>query len=233
MAASVARYHRRVQIHIRVGAGAVLAAAALWLAWPVLKEQVAPHERITTEASSDRLPEVIPTHGGLLVIARIKGYETFTRRDAEPVKLLFNLVRIPLGTTVSEIRTAALYQYQIQLEEKWPIRCTAARCVVRTGPVELATPVSVYFDETTRRTESGWGRFDKAENLQALEKELSARLEERGMQPRNRDVGLRDGRNTVREFVQTWLRKETGQVREIVVLFPGEDEPPQQARPLP
>jgi hypothetical protein len=226
VAARVARYHGRVQIHIRVGAGAVLAAAALWLAWPALKEQVAPAGHVTTEATSDRLPEIIPTHGGLLVIARIKGYETFTRSDAEPVKLLFNLIQIPLGTTVSEIRTAALYQYQIKLEEKWPIRCTATRCVVRTGPVELATPVSVYFEETTRKTQSGWGRFDKAQNLQALEKELSARLEERGLQPRNRDVGLRDGRNTVREFVETWLRKETGQVREIVVLFPGEDEPP-------
>lgn len=232
--AQPARYHARVQINIRVGTGAVLAAAALWLAWPALKERVAPAPRVTTEASSDRLPEIIPTHGGLLVIARIKGYETFTRSDAEPLRLLFNLIQIPLGTTVSEIRTAALYQYQVKLEEKWPIRCTALRCVVRTGPVELATPVSVYFEETTRKTESGWGRFDKAQNLQALEKELSARLEERGRQPRNRDVGLRDGRNTVREFVETWLRKETGLAPEIVVLFPGEDEPPPTgARPQP
>ena len=228
-----ARYDGRVQINLRVVAGAVLAAAALWLAWPTVKEQFAPSPLVSTEATSDRLPEIIPTHGGLLVIARIKGYETFTRTDAEPVRLMFNLIQIPLGVTVSQIRTAALYQYQIQLEEKWPIRCSATRCVVRTGPVELATPVAIYSEETVRKTESGWGRFDKAQNLQALEKELSARLRERGLQPRNRDVGLRDGRNTVREFVQTWLRKETGVAREVVVLFPGEEEPGPGSRPLP
>ena len=233
MARRPARYHARVQINIRVGAGAVIVAAALWLAWPAVKERVAPTALVTTEATSDRLPEIIPTHGGLLVIARIKGYETFTRTDAEPVRLMFNLIQIPLGITVSEIRTAALYQYQIQLEEKWPIRCAAMRCVVRTAPVELATPVAIYSGETVRKTESGWGRFDKAQNLQALEKELSARLEERGMQPRNRDLGLRDGRETVREFVGTWLRKETGLAPEIVVLFPGEEEPAPGSRPLP
>jgi hypothetical protein len=228
-----ARYDGRVQINLRVVAGAVLAAAALWLVWPTVKERFAPSPLVSTEAASDRLPEIIPTHGGLLVIARIKGYETFTRTDAEPVRLMFNLIQIPLGVTVSQVRTAALYQYQIQLEEKWPIRCSATRCVVRTGPVELAAPVAIYSEETVRKTESGWGRFDKAQNLQALEKELSARLRERGLQPRNRDVGLRDGRNTVREFVQTWLRKETGVAREVVVLFPGEEEPGLGSRPLP
>jgi hypothetical protein len=210
-----------VQINIRIGAGAVLAAAALWWAWPAMKTHFAPGRQVTTEAASSREPVVIPTHGGILVIARIKGYETFTRSDAEPLKL-FSLIPIPLGTTVSEVRTAALYQYQIKLAEKWPIDCTPARCIVRTGPVELATPVAIYPEETSRKTQSGWGRFDKADNLKALEKELGTLLERRGNDPRNRDVGLRDGRETVREFVATWLKKETGRSRDILVLFPGE-----------
>jgi hypothetical protein len=217
-----------VQVNIRIGAGAVLAAAALWLAWPALKAHLVPQKESTTQASSGRDPEIIPTNGGILVIARIKGYETFTRADSQPLQL-FGLVPVPLGTTTSEIRTAALYHYQIRLQKKWPIECTPRRCVVRTGPVELARPVAIYSEETARKTESGWGRFDKAGNLQALEQELSARLDQRGNEPRNRDVGLRDGRKTVSEFVGTWLHRETGRSREVVVLFPGEQEAPDAA----
>lgn len=216
-----------MQVNIRIGAGAVLAAAVV--AWFLFGPRIhlltgGATSDITTAANSDRPPEIIPTDGGILVIARIKGYETFTRADDRTLSLFFDQLQIPLGTTASEIRTAALYQYQIALEKKWPIRCTATRCIVRTGPVELARPVAIYTAETTRRTENGWARFDKAENLAQLEHELGALLVRRGMGARNRDVGLRDGRKTVRQFVATWLRKETGRTPEIVVLFPGERE---------
>ncbi|MBI5279688.1 MAG: hypothetical protein HY854_24865 [Burkholderiales bacterium] len=211
-----------MQVRVNVGAGAVLAAAVLvWLAWPPAKAYLVREGHVATSSQPDRDPEVIPTNGGILVIARIKGYETFVRTDSEP---LFRLLPIDLGTTISQIRTAALYTYQIKLQEKWPINCNARRCVVRTGPVELAKPVAIYSEETSRHTASGWGRFNKAENLRALESELSARLAVQGNAARNREVGLRDGRKTVQEFVSTWLQKETGRVKEIVVLFPGEQE---------
>jgi hypothetical protein len=218
---------RPLQVNVRIGAGAVVAAAAL--GWLLLGPRMhlvtgGTVSEVSTTAASDRPPEIIPTDGGLLVIARIKGYETFTRADDRTLSLFFDQLQIPLGTTASEIRTAALYQYQVRLEKKWPIRCTATRCVVRTGPVELAQPVAIYSAETTRRTENGWARFDKAENLAQLERDLGSLLAQRGMSARNRDVGLRDGRKTVRQFVATWLQKETGRTPEIVVLFPGERE---------
>jgi hypothetical protein len=216
-----------MQVNIRIGAGAVLAAAAVgWFLLGPRFQLLTGSSVQSVSSSSDRSPEIIPTDGGLLVIARIKGYETFSRADDRTLSLFFDQLRIPLGTTASEIRTAALYQYQVRLEKKWPIRCTPARCVVRTGPVELARPVAIYSAETTRRTENGWARFDKAENLASLERELGALLAQRGMAARNRDVGLRDGRKTVRQFVATWLQKETGRAPEIVVLFPGEREAP-------
>lgn len=216
-----------MQVNIRIGAGAVLAAAAV--GWFLFGPRIhlltgTQTSSVSTAASSQRQPEIIPTDGGILVIARIKGYETFTRADDRTLSLFFDQLQIPLGTTASEIRTAALYQYQITLEKKWPIGCTATRCVVRTGPVELAQPVGIYTRETTRRTENGWARFDKAQNLAQLERELGTLLAKRGMDARNRDVGLRDGRKTVRQFVATWLQKETGRTPEIVVLFPGERE---------
>jgi hypothetical protein len=214
-----------MQVNIRIGAGAVLAMAVV--GWFLFGPRIhlltgGVTSEVSTSAGFDRPPEIIPTDGGLLVIARIKGYETFTRADDRTLSFFFDQLQIPLGTTASEIRTAALYQYQITLEKKWPIRCTATRCIVRTGPVELAKPVAIYSAETTRRTENGWARFDKAENLASLERELGTLLARRGMDARNRDVGLRDGRKTVRQFVATWLQKETGRTPEIVVLFPGE-----------
>lgn len=219
-----------MQVNIRIGAGAVIAAAALaWFFYgPSLRSYFLPSTQtaVGTGVHSQRAPEIIPTNGGILVIARIKGYETFTRQDSKVLDLVYDDLKIPLGTTESEIRTAAMYQYQITLEKKWPIKCSARRCVVRTGPVQLATPVAIYSEETTRRTENGWARFNKAENLQALERELGGLLAKRGHDARNMNVGLQDGRKTVREFVTTWLQKETGRAPEVVVLFPGETETP-------
>jgi hypothetical protein len=220
-----------LQFNIHIGAGAALTSALLafgvWSAhetgrWPFSRS-------VGASVNGDRLqaPEFIPTNGGLLTIAWVKGYESFVKRSPSETEMEFpgaGAVKIPLpfGETVSEIRTAARFQYQIRLETSWPITCSQAQCVVRTGAVELAEPVAIYHEETERKTKSGWARFDKAANLEELNRSLGRALVLRGNQPRNRDLGLREGRAEVEKFVREWMVKGALGARRIVVLYPGE-----------
>ncbi|GAC1604861.1 MAG: hypothetical protein NVS3B2_10790 [Ramlibacter sp.] len=215
-----------LQINIRIGAGAVLMSALLVAgAWYAHDRGLLPNFRTSFEAitgQSTRTPEFIPTNGGVLTIAWVKGYETFVKRSPSEWNLGPMTIWLPFGETVSEISTAARYQYQIRLAKRWAVDCSAAACVVRTGAVELADPVAIDHQETVRKTESGWARFDKAANLEALNMALGPALVQRGNLPRNRSVGLRDGRAEIEKFVRNWMLKESLHDRQVIVLYPGE-----------
>jgi hypothetical protein len=220
-----------LQFNVRIGTGAVLTSALLALGvWSAYETARWPFSRsVGASVTGDRLqaPEFIPTNGGLLTIAWIKGYENFVKRSPSEAQLELPAggvvtFALPFGETVSEIRTAARFQYQIRLEKRWPIACSEAQCVVRTGAVELAEPVAIYHEQTERKTTSGWARFDKAENLEALNRSLGRALVLRGNAPRNRDLGLREGRAEIEKFVREWMIKGAHGAPRIVVLYPGE-----------
>ena len=191
-----------MQFNIHIGPGAVLAAALLaagaWYAYDSGRLPFSAKATAPAGTASGKSPQFIPTHGGVLAIAWVRSHETFVQRSPSEMEVKSPVgpvtVPLPFGDTVSEIRTVAKYQYQIRLEKRWPIECTPVQCVVRTGPVELDTPVALYHEETERRTKSGWGRFDKAENLEALNRSLGQHLVARGLEPRNRDLGMSNGR---------------------------------------
>lgn len=64
-------------------------------------------------------------------------------------------------------------------------------------------------------TRTGWARFNKEENLEALQRSMTPTLA---------------ARKTIAEFIIIWLLKETEWKRDpahkVVVLFPGEARPP-------
>jgi hypothetical protein len=78
-------------------------------------------------------------------------------------------------------------------------------------------------------TSNGWARFNKDENLALLERSITPELGRRANDPAIRQLAIEAGRQTVREFVTTWLLKEQGWKRDpayrVLVLFPGEPEP--------
>ena len=227
-----------MQFNLHIGAGAVLTTAVLALAaWNVYYPHRPSSDGVDAiRTGSRKVPEFIATNGGVLTIAWVKGYESFEKRNPSEAELRLpagGAVKIPLpfGVTVSEIRTAAKYQYQIRMEKRWPMECTELRCVVRTGPVELAEPVALYQEETERKSQSGWARFDKAEKLEELNRSLGPALVSRGNEPRNRDLGMRDGRAEVERFVREWMSRAGHAERAIVVLYPGERL--ENGRPVP
>jgi hypothetical protein len=179
---------------------------------------------ITTQVSSFQGSEVMRTPGGLLEVASLKAYERFTRRDS----LKIAGERIHLGTTVSEIEAAVHFRYHIEMAKEWPLTCDKGSCVVRAGKILPTLPAAIYSDEVRKRTHSGWGRFNKNENLEALERSLTGELSTRAVSDRNMAAATEAGRKTVGEFASTWLvrnRLKPGEVTpRIVVLFPGETE---------
>ena len=152
---------------------------------------------ITTAARSERVV-IMPTAGGRLEVATVRARETFTRSDP---RLLFDL--IDLGTTVSEVRVDATYRFHIGMAKAWPLRIAGRTCLVRAGAVEPTPPVAFDTSTVERRTSSGWARFNKAENLEALEQSLTRLLAERA--PLYRQQAQEAGRQVVAEFVTEWL----------------------------
>jgi hypothetical protein len=218
-----------MQLNLHIGAGAILTAALLAAAACYAYNTIGrpPEREVEAVTSGSKPPEFISTNGGMLTIAWVKGYESFEKRSPSESELKLpagGSVRIPLpfGETISEISTAAQYQYQIALEKRWPIECSKTQCVIRTPKVQLVEPVAVYHEETRRKTKSGWARFDKTENLEQLNQSLGHALVARGNEPRNRDVALRDGRTEIEKFVREWMVKSTSGTRSVVVLYPGE-----------
>jgi len=196
-------------------------AVALTLALKVggqASQKSAASPAIATSARAERVV-VMPTAGGRLEVATVAAHETLTRANS---KMLLDL--IDLGTTVSEIRVDAAYRFHIGMAKAWPLRIAGKTCVVHAGTVEPTLPAA--FDSATieRRTASGWARFNKAQNLRALEKSLTEQLAERsslyGQQAQEA------GRQVVEEFVAAWLLREQQWKRDaelrVVVLFPKE-----------
>jgi hypothetical protein len=180
----------------------------------------APAETVMTTAGETI---VMRTPGGTLEVARIKAYENLRRSDPG-LRMAWGL--IDTGTTVSEIDVAALFRYHIDMAKEWPVQCVRGTCVVRAGRVQPTLPPAIYSDEMRKRTQSGWARFNKNENLAALEKSMTSELEKRAMTERNMRAATEAGRRTVAEFVKTWMLKSAlkpGEpVPKVVVLFPGE-----------
>jgi len=186
---------------------------------------VTPSPTIATSARSERVV-VMPTAGGRLEVATVRARETFTRSDP---RLLFDLV--DLGTTVSELRVDATYRFHIGMAKAWPLRIAGRTCVVHAGAVRPTTPVAFDTSTVERRTASGWARFDKAENLRALESSLTQLLAGRAplYAPRAREAG----RQVVAEFVAEWLLREQDWRRDpehrVVVVFADEPGPAARA----
>jgi len=176
---------------------------------------------IASSAQAERVV-VMPTAGGRLEVATVRVRESFTRTDS---RVLFDF--LDLGTTVSEVRVDATYRYHVEMARAWPLRIAGKTCLVRAGPVRPTLPVA--FDSATveRRTAAGWARFNKAENLRALESSLTALLAERA--PNYRQQAQEAGRAVVAEFVLEWLVREQQWRRDpehrVVVVFADDPTP--------
>lgn len=209
-----------MQINIRIS-GMVLLVIALALAAIWFEHGRKSQNNIETTVDAWGAPVPMRTRGGLLEISTVKAHERFTRSDTK------DFWGIPLGTTISQIELIATYHYQIEMAKEWPMFIKGKTCLVQAGPVKPALPVAFDTATMTKFTASGWARFNKGQNLTALEKELTPRLQIRA--DGYRQLAVDFGRQTIAEFVTIWLLKEQHWKRDpeykVLVVFPGEKWP--------
>lgn len=113
------------------------------------------------------------------------------------------------GTTSSAIRLDATYRYDIELRSKWNfyIDDTRRTALIVAPPYTPQLPVAVESRTVQEWTSSGWGRFDKWDQLQALRKEISPFLASKAGSKGYMDLARGDARKTVEEFATDWLLK--------------------------
>jgi hypothetical protein len=206
----------RLLIIASLVAFAIICAVAAWFIYrmtgPVSSTAI-------TRQFSEYLPSVGPADG-ILETATSSVPETFTQTDSAS---LFN---IPLGTTVSEIRVPAVYRYHIRLYDPWKLVMSGQVCLVFAPQFQPSLPPAIVTSQMEKSTSSGWLRFDADENLDALEQSITGELEKRADDKLHRDFVREACRQSVGEFVKTWLMKEQywrdDRFHQIVVVFPDE-----------
>ncbi len=218
---------------VLVLAGLVLCLSAIWLirkTTETVGETVAevaeifrPNE-IVTEFHEWHELQAEATDGNILEVATARSAEHFSRTSN---LAMFGRV-LPGTTTVSEITVPATYRFHIDLDGTWNLFAEGKRLLVIAPPVRPSLPVAFDTGGMRKKTQSGWARWDGAENLAALEKEITGKLAERAGQPATLDKIRDESRVAVARFVRKWLLDREvwteGRFEEIVVVFSDEDD---------
>lgn len=194
------------------------------------------HNGRITQTFVSALPTLSTVAGGHLEVATLEQTETLRAEDARSVFW----DRLPLGTTVSEIRVPTTYRYHVDLKEPWQIEVSGQTCIVTAPPLRPSLPPAIHTDRMEKRSDAGWARFNAREQMDALEKNLTPTLSQYAADPRRLSLARDAARRAVAEFVRDWLLKEdhwrTDRFRTIRVLFADEVticiEPEAQPVPL-
>lgn len=180
--------------------------------------------RHITEVFRESITRIEPTHGDVLELATLESDETVAKFD---MKSLFGST-LYLGTTESEIRVPVVYRYHLKLSEDWKLETHGNVVTVVAPQIRPTLPPAIRLERMEKKTESGWLRFNKEQNLADLEKTLTSTLERRAGSPGRIKQVREPCRKSVAEFVKNWLLKESPSSRDgitaIIVVFADEPE---------
>jgi hypothetical protein len=175
---------------------------------------------ITTTFLED-IPIISSTHGNVLELATSRSTETFRREDA--LNSFWNSVYI--GTTTAEIRVPVTFRYHLLLSDPWHLAVKGSVCFVSAPQFRPSLPPAIDTTFMEKRAESGWARFDKNQQLDQLEKEMTGMLNRRAKDAAHLDLVREQCRRSVAEFVKNWLIQRaqwSNNFDAIVVAFPDE-----------
>jgi hypothetical protein len=177
--------------------GAALAVAVMRI--PALRMWSSEHGDIRSPAAEEIM--VMRTPGGLLEVSRIQATEQFDTR------FVHSLLGIPLGETVPRIRVPVVYRYHIELAPEWRVLRSRDLFTVVAPPVQPSLPVAVDLSRIEKEASGTWVLlpFTATDDLDDLEREITARLAEKAMLPAYVQLQREAARATVGEFVRKWL----------------------------
>jgi hypothetical protein len=178
------------------------------------------------------IPEITSTGTGNLELAASEQVETFRAEDEKSI--LWD--KIYLGKTISEIRAPVTYRYHLRLADPWRLDVSGQTCLVLAPMIRPSLPPAIHTDRLEKKSDAGWGRFNAAEQMAELERSVTPTLSRYAADERHLALVREPCRQTVAEFVKTWLLKEdhwrTDRFHTIKVIFADETAAdPQQVPP--
>ena len=194
-----AEQRRATRVWGILAAGAfVLAGLGLYRLWPAGRPGDTVRDWTAEWGAAPPVVETLP--GGLLETATIRMGEDFYRSDEKSWWGLY------LGNTVSHIQVTAVYRYGVPLADgAWRVAARGQTAVVVAPSLRASLPVAVDTETWREKTENGWARFDKQEQLDALRRDMSADLAARAADERRLALAREASRRTIGEFVERWL----------------------------
>ena len=186
------------------------------------------HTGTITHTFVSSIPRIHGTGSGNLELAVVEVDELLSVSDDR--RILWD--RISLGETVAEIRVPVTYRYHLRLGDDWRLAIDEHTCVVHAPQIRPSLPPAIDTSRMIKRSDGGWLRFNAAEQLEQLERDLTPTL----VDERHLDAVREQARRTVAEFVRSWLLMEDhwreDRFRSIVVLFPDDSfGQPERIRP--
>jgi hypothetical protein len=168
------------------------------------------------------IPSFTPDSGVKLELAALEATETL--RSTDELRVAWDL--IPLGTTITEIRVPVTYRYHLRLDEPWRLEVFDQSCVVHAPPIRPTLPPAINTAGLERSSERGWLRFNEDEQMEELERSLTAVLSDRAADAVHLEMVRERCRLEVAEFVRSWLLMEDhwrdDRFRSVTVVFSDE-----------
>ena len=171
------------------------------------------------------IPSFAPDNGTSLEVAAFETVEIL--RITDELRIGWDLVS--LGTTASEISVMVTYRYHVRLDEPWRLEVEDQSCVVHAPPIRPTLPPAIDTGRMEKRSEGGWLRFNEAEQMENLERGVTAALSERAVDSAHLELVRERCRRRVAEFVRSWLLQEdhwrSDRFRSVTVIFADEAAP--------
>jgi hypothetical protein len=177
------------------------------------------------------IPSFAPDSGARLELAAFEAVEILRRTDE--LRVGWDLVS--LGTTVTEIRVPVTYRYHLRLDEPWQLEVEGQACVVHAPRIRPTLPPAIDTGGMEKYSTSGWLRFNEDEQMEELERGITAALSERAADSAHLELVRERCRREVAEFVRSWLLIEdhwrSDRFRSVTVIFADEAVPETSPRP--
>lgn len=177
------------------------------------------------------IPSFAPDSGARLELAVFEALETL--RSTDELRVAWDF--IPLGTTTAEIRVPVTYRYHLRLDEPWRLQVKDQTCLVHAPPIRPTLPPAIDTAGIEKHSERGWLRFNEEEQLEELQRGITAAVSSRAADGAHLEMVRERCRREVAEFVRSWLLIEdhwrADRFRSVTVVFA--DEVPQEPSMLP
>jgi len=220
---------------------ALLAAAAIvWGFWATLdrfldageavagaparaaRELAAAARGFLTADVTERFVSSLPAVRGVarLELATAETVETLSRSDER--RAFWDLV--PLGATTVEIRVPVTWRWHVPLDGDWRVVLEEGVLTVEAPALRPSLPPALHSDGIERRVDEDWLRFDGAEQLARLERELTPLLSARAREPRLMAFGRAAAREALADLARRFVERALpgAPIRAVVVRFAEE-----------